>query len=121
VDESVAIQNDSIASLKKHFSVSIRWVIVACVFALPIALEGFKSALMSALLVYAVWATYWGSKGISTLIPKGIILWLPLAGWALYWVLKWLVWMVYGFAGGGIYQFFRYRRMLKDAQSVRVV
>ena len=104
------------------------WIVSAPLAALG-ALAGFASgmeagSLLSALSLamlyaftgYVAFGLYWGFKGVRTLIPRGVFLFLPIVGWMAYWFIKVLVIYAYGLLGGGLYEWYRRKKRLSELQ-----
>lgn len=100
-------------------------VVPALLFGVGGVIVGISSLSISIMITYVLiglgygyffFSLYWGLKGVRTLIPRGIILFLPIAGWMLYWCLKLFVATLYGLLGGGIYEHLKRKKMV-DAHA----
>lgn len=83
------------------------------------SLVALVGAMGGALIVgYLGFGIYWGVRGVRTLIPRGVFLFLPIVGWMAYWAVKIIVAHVYGILGGGIYEYLKRKKQVSSVGAV---
>lgn len=113
-------------------SIIISWVITAVlgIFLVPIVIIGLAEEgqtglgiFISIFTVYAIWSTYWGWKVVwpwwrnsmgktGCFIVANPIVWLFFT--LLFFYIPFVCAYMYGVLGGGIYQYLKYRRLVRE-------